>query len=100
METLGKKYLSYGTVKKWTAEFKKGTEYIEDDGRSGRHEYATADVNVKVVQTLVMCDRRQDPQSKLAKDLGIRFGAVQSILNDISGMSKFFGQMGAANVDR
>ena len=73
METLGKKYLSYGTVKKWTAEFKKGRECIEDDGRSGRHEYATADVNVKVVHTLAMCDRRQDPQSKASKGIGHTF---------------------------
>ena len=36
-----------------------------------------------------MCDRRQDSQAKLAKELGIRFGAVQSILNDISTCQKF-----------
>ena len=30
-----------------------------DDGRSGRPNNATADENVMVVHTLVMCDRRQ-----------------------------------------
>ena len=33
---------------------------VEDDGRSGRPKDATTDENVKVVHTLVMCDRRRD----------------------------------------
>ena len=39
------------------------------------------------MHTLVMCDRRQDLQS-IASKVGISFGAVQSILTDILGMSK------------
>ena len=69
------------------AEFKKGRESVEDDGWSGRPKDDTADENVKVVHTLVMCDRRQDLQS-IASGVGISFGAVQSILTDILGMSK------------
>ena len=34
METLGKKSPSYSTVKTWAAEFKRGRERVEDDGRS------------------------------------------------------------------
>ena len=34
-----------------------------DDGRSGRPEDATTDETVKVVHTLVMCDRRRDLRS-------------------------------------
>ena len=48
---------------------------------------ATTDENVKVVHTLVMCDRRGDLQS-IASEVGISLGAVQSILTDILGMSK------------
>ena len=48
---------------------------------------ATADKNVKVVHTLVMCDRRQDLRS-IASEVGISFRAAQSILTDILGMSK------------
>ena len=58
METLGKESPSYSTVQKWTAEFKRARESVEDDGRSGRPKDATTDENVKVVHILVMCDRR------------------------------------------
>ena len=43
--------------------------------------------NVKVVHTLVMSDRRRDLRS-IASEVGISFGAVQSILTNILGMSK------------
>ena len=58
METPGKESPSYSTVKKWTAEFKRVRESVEDDGRSGRSKDATSDENVKAVHTPVMCDRR------------------------------------------
>ena len=86
METLGKESPSYSS-EKWAAEFKRGREGIEDDGRSGRPKDATADENVKVVHTLVMSDRRRDLRS-IASEVAISFGAVQSILSDILGMSK------------
>ena len=60
METLGKESPSYSTVKKWAAEFKRGRESVEDDEWSGRPKDATADENVMVVHTLIVCDRRQD----------------------------------------
>ena len=67
METLGKESPSYTTLKKWAAEFKKGRESVEDDGRSGRPQNATTDENVMVVHTLVMCDWRGDLQSIASK---------------------------------
>ena len=85
METFGKES-PYSTVKKREAEFKRGRESVEDDGLFGRPKDAAADENVKVMHTLVMCDRR-DLQS-IASEMGIRFGAVQSILTDILGMLK------------
>ena len=57
METLGKES-PYSSVKKQAAEYKRGRESVEDDGRSGRHKDAWADENVMVMHTLVMCDRR------------------------------------------
>ena len=87
METLGKESPSYSTVTKWAAEFERERESGEDDGRSGRPKDATADENVKVVHTLVMCDRRRDLQN-IASKVSLRFRAVQSLLTNILSMSK------------
>ena len=74
-------------MKKWSAEFKRGKESIEDDARSGRPKDATTDENVEIVHNLVMCDKRRYLRS-IASEEGISFGAVQTILTDILGMSK------------
>ena len=87
METLEEESPSYSTVKKWAAEFKRGRESVEDDGRSGRPKDATSDENVMVMYTLVICDRRRDLRS-IASEVVISFWAVQSILTDILGISK------------
>ena len=58
-ETLGKESPSYSTMKQRAAEFKRVRENVEDDGRPGRPKDTTADQNVKVVLTIVMCDRRR-----------------------------------------
>ena len=78
MKNLGRESPSYSTVKNWTTKFKRERESVEADGRSGRPKDATADENVKVMNTLVLCDRRLDLRTY------------------ILGMSKV---LGAANVD-
>ena len=75
MDTFGKES-PFSTVKKWAAEFKRGRESIEDDAWSVRPKDATAYENVKVVLTLVMCDRWRDLPF-IASKVGISFGAVQ-----------------------
>ena len=87
VETLGMESTSSSTVKKWAAKIKRGRESVEEDERSGRPKDATADENVMVVHTLLMCDRRRDLQS-IASEVCINYGAVQSILTDILGISK------------
>ena len=50
----------------------------------------TAGENVKLMHTLVMCDRRRDLRS-IASEVGISFAAVQSILSILTqrlGVSK------------
>ena len=81
MEAFGNESPSYSTVKKMGDRFKRGTESVKDHGRYGRPKDATADENVKVMHTLVKCDRR-DMQS-IASEIGISFGTVRSILLDI-----------------
>ena len=80
------------------ADLKMGREGIEDDGWSGRKKDATADENVMVVHTLVMCDMRRDLRS-MASEVGILFGAVQSILKRRLRYVNGFGKMDAVNVD-
>ena len=87
MEILGKESPFDSTVKKWAAEFKRGRERVEDDGRYGRPNDATTDENVKVMHTLIMCDRRRDLRS-ITSQVGISFRAIQSILSYILGISK------------
>ena len=70
---------SNNSVKKIAKEFMRGRESFEDDGRSGRPRDDTADEKVKVVHTLVMCDRRRDLRS-IASEVCISFGTVQSTL--------------------
>ena len=60
MESLWKGSPSYSTVTILAAEFKRGRQSVEDEGRSGRPKDETTDGNVKVIHTLVMCDRRRD----------------------------------------
>ena len=86
------KPFSYSTVKKWAAGLKRRRESVDDDERSGRPKDATTDGNVKGVHTPAMCDRRRDLRS-IASKVGISFGAVQSILTDILGMSKVLARM-------
>ena len=84
METLREESSFYSTMKK---KFNRGErESVEDDVRSGRPKDASTDENVKVVHTLVMCDRRRDLRS-IASEVIISFGAEQSILTNILGMS-------------
>ena len=97
METFGKKSPSYSTVTQWAVDFKKGRESLEHDGRAGCPKDATAEENVIVAHTLVICDRRRDLGS-IASEVGFSFGAINP--NRHLRYVKGFGKMGATNVDR
>jgi transposase len=60
MDTLGRSPLpiSYSTVRKWAAEFKRGRESNGDDERPGRAKETTNDETAEAVHDLVMCNKR------------------------------------------
>ena len=90
METFRKQPPSYSTVKNGQQSLRVGErESVDDDVQSGHPKEVTTDEKVKVVHTLVMCDRRRDLQSIHApSEMGISFVAVQSVLTAILDMSK------------
>ena len=57
-------------------------ECVEDDDLFVRPKDATADENIEVMHTLVMCDRRRDIRS-ITSEVSISLGEVQSILTEI-----------------
>ena len=75
---MGRSLSSDSAVKKSAIQLKRERESIEDDGRSGHPKDDFADENIKVVHTLVMCDRRQDLRS-MASAVGILFGQDNQI---------------------
>ena len=78
---------SYRTVKKWAAEFRRARESIENDEQFGCPKKATTDEDVEIVHSLAMYDRRRKLRD-LASEVGISFGAVQTILTDILRMPR------------
>ena len=54
--TLGKDVISYATVKRWVAEFKRGKESLEDDPHSGGPVIVATPEIVTKVQDMVMGD--------------------------------------------
>ena len=73
-----------------------GASIILNDGRPID---ATTDENVKVVHSLVMCDRRRNLRS-IASEVAICFGGSTINPNRHLRYVKGFSKMGAMNVDR
>ena len=59
---------------------------MEDYEQSGHPKEATTDKKFEHLHRLSVCDRRS--LHDIARQTGIKFGAVQSILTHIIGMSK------------
>ena len=72
---------------KWSAEFKRGRNSLEDDPRPG----CPADVNsqemIDCVERLVL-NNRQIKVAELASECGISNGSVYNIIHEHLGMSK------------
>ena len=77
----------YSTVAKWSAEFKRGRDFIEDDGRPGRPADVISQEVIDCVERLVPNNRRIKV-AKLASESGISNGSVYTIIHEHLGMSK------------
>ncbi|KAF7246061.1 hypothetical protein EYD10_07867 [Varanus komodoensis] len=78
---------SLSTVQKWSSEFKRGRESIEDDPRSGGLVTATPKENVKKIEKLVL----EDAQIKikmLAEMTNLSIGTIFTIFHDHLNLSK------------
>lgn len=78
---------SLSTVQKWSSEFKRGRESIEDDPRSGGPVSGTTEENVKKVEKLVLEDARI--KIKMLADMThLSVGTIHAILHDHLNLSK------------
>lgn len=78
---------SLSTVQKWSSEFKRGRESIEDDPRSGGPITASTDENVKKVEKIILEDARMKVKM-IAEMTNLSIGTIHSILHDSLNLSK------------
>ena len=77
----------YSTVAKWSAEFKRGWDSLEDDPRPGRPADAISQEMIDRVERLVLNNRRIKV-AELASECEISNGRVYTIIHEHLGMSK------------
>ena len=77
----------YSTVAKWSAEFKRGRDSLEDDTRPGRPAVVISQEMIDCVERL-MLNNRIIRVAELASECGISNGSVSTIIHERLGMSK------------
>ena len=78
---------SYATVKRWTSEFRRGWQSLEDEHRSGRPVDTVHDRNIKAVKDCVMANRRVSIH-QIALITGVSETSMKRILHKFLDMSK------------
>ena len=77
----------YSTVAKWSAEFERGRNSLEDNPRPGRPADVISQEMIDRVERLVLNNRRIRV-AKLASECGISNGSVYTIIHEHLDMSK------------
>jgi histone-lysine N-methyltransferase SETMAR len=86
IKVYGDSSLSFSTIKKWAAEFKRGPTSLEDDPREGCPKSATPEI-IKQVHDMVLDDRRMKLR-EIAETIGISKEHVGYILHEKLDMKK------------
>ena len=77
----------YSTVAKWSAEFKRGRDSLEDDPRPGRPADVISQEMIDHVERLVLNNRRIKV-AEFASECGISNGSIYTIIHEHLGISK------------
>ncbi|XP_041364231.1 histone-lysine N-methyltransferase SETMAR-like [Gigantopelta aegis] len=85
--TIGEDDPSYSMVKKWAAEFKRGSESLEDNPRPGRPVTVTTQETIAKIHDIIMADRRVT-ERYIATELGISQERVHAVIHNELQMSK------------
>ena len=88
----------YSTVAKWSAEFKRGRNSLEDDPRPGRPADVISQEMIDLVERLVLNNRRIKV-AELASVSGISNGSVYTIIHEHLGMSKVSARLVPRNLN-
>ena len=86
-DVYGDRSPKYSTVAKWSAEFKRGRDCLEDDPRPGRPADVISQEMIDRVERLELNNRRIKV-AELASECGISNGSVYTIIHEHLGMSK------------
>lgn len=87
VNTLGESAPSYSMVKKWTAEFKRGRDSLEDEPRSGRPPTASTSETIEKIHDMLLSDRRITIRY-IANEVKISQERVHAIIRNELGMTK------------
>jgi histone-lysine N-methyltransferase SETMAR len=87
IKVYGDSSLSFSTIKKWAAEFKRGRTSLENDPREGRPKSATTPEIIEQVHDIVLDDRRMKVR-EIAETIGISKERVGYILHEELDMKK------------
>lgn len=86
-QTLGDSAPSYGMVRKWVTEFRKGRISTDDLVRPGRPKDVSTYENLDFIQSLVRDDDRVTVQD-IVKLVTISFGSVHTIISKLLELTK------------
>jgi histone-lysine N-methyltransferase SETMAR len=81
IKVCGNSFLSFSTIQKWTAEFKRGRTTLEVDPREGHPKSATTSEIIEQVHDMLLDDWRMNV-SEIAETIGISKERVGYILHE------------------